>query len=48
MHDTLLEPSTIGNLAGEQQTNEKRCLVNISSIYGGAFVGAGLGLRGLF
>jgi hypothetical protein len=46
MHGALLEPSTIGNLAGEQQPNEKRCLVNISSIYGGVVVGAGLRFRG--
>jgi hypothetical protein len=43
MHGTLIEPSIIGNLAGEQQPNEKRCLVNIPSIYGGVFVVAGLG-----
>ncbi len=44
---TLLEPSTIGNLAGEQQPNEKRCLVNISSIYGGVGCGCCFRVYGL-
>ncbi len=36
-----LEPSALGRLAGEQESNEKRCLAHTPFIHSGVFVGAG-------